>query len=95
MLAASRLILDNFDHIKAYWVAMGEAAASVGLCFGADDLDGTVGEEKVMHAARAASPKHPRAPLHYVPRLPSYGPVYIFSFSVFNSMSKPGFTLMS
>lgn len=55
-LAVSRLMLDNFDHIKAYWVTLGEETASIGLHFGADDIDGTIGEEKIMHAAQAGSP---------------------------------------
>ena len=56
MIAISRLFLDNFPHIKAYWVTMGEEIASVALHFGADDIDGTIGEEKIMHAADATSP---------------------------------------
>ncbi len=56
LLAAARLILDNFPHIKAYWVMLGEDIASLGLNFGASDLDGTVGEEKVAHAALASTP---------------------------------------
>ncbi|MBI4597836.1 MAG: aminofutalosine synthase MqnE [Candidatus Omnitrophica bacterium] len=55
-IAISRLLLDNFPHIKAYWVTMGEEIASVALHAGADDIDGTIGEEKIMHAADAASP---------------------------------------
>ena len=55
-VAVARLVLDNFPHIKAYWVTMGEEIASVALHFGADDLDGTIGEERIMHAADAASP---------------------------------------
>src|SRR3989338_7127839 len=55
-IAVSRLLLDNFPHIKAYWVTMGEEIASVALHFGADDIDGTIGEERIMHAAEAASP---------------------------------------
>lgn len=55
-IAVSRLMLDNFDHIKAYWVTMGEETASIALNFGADDIDGTIGEEKIMHAAKASSP---------------------------------------
>ncbi|MDP3722576.1 MAG: aminofutalosine synthase MqnE [Candidatus Omnitrophota bacterium] len=55
-IAISRLVLDNVPHIKAYWVTMGEEIASVALHFGADDLDGTIGEERIMHAADAASP---------------------------------------
>lgn len=55
-IAISRLFLDNFPHIKAYWVTMGEESASTALHFGADDIDGTIGEEKIMHAAEAESP---------------------------------------
>ena len=55
-LAASRLLLDNIPHIKAYWVMIGEQTASMALHFGASDLDGTIGEERVAHAARAQSP---------------------------------------
>ncbi len=55
-IAIARLFLDNIPHIKAYWVTMGEEIASVALHFGADDLDGTIGEERIMHAANAASP---------------------------------------
>jgi aminodeoxyfutalosine synthase len=55
-LAVSRLLLDNIPHLKAYWVMLGEETASLGLNFGADDMDGTVQEEKIAHAALAASP---------------------------------------
>ncbi len=55
-IAISRIFLDNFDHIKSYWVTMGEESASMALYFGADDLDGTIGEEKIMHFADAESP---------------------------------------
>ncbi len=50
-LAISRLMLDNFDHIKAYWVMLGEKIAQVSLSFGVDDLDGTVVEERITRAA--------------------------------------------
>jgi len=55
-LAASRLLLDNIPHIKSYWVMLGEETASIGLNFGADDLDGTIQEERIAHAALASSP---------------------------------------
>ena len=55
-VAVSRLVLDNFPHIKAYWVMIGEATASIALHFGASDLDGTIGKERIAHAAKAASP---------------------------------------
>jgi aminodeoxyfutalosine synthase len=50
-IAVSRLILDNFDHIKAYWIMLGEKIAQVSFLFGADDIDGTVIEEKITHSA--------------------------------------------
>ncbi|WP_373501395.1 aminofutalosine synthase MqnE [Desulfococcus sp.] len=56
-VAVARLMLDNFDHIKAYWVMIGEKLAQVALSFGADDLDGTIVEEKITHMAGATSPK--------------------------------------
>jgi len=56
-VATARLMLDNFDHIKAYWVMMGEKSAQVALSFGADDLDGTIIEEKITHMAGAKSAK--------------------------------------
>jgi aminodeoxyfutalosine synthase len=55
-IATSRLMLDNFDHIKAYWVMLGEETASVALNFGANDIDGTIVEEKIAHFALAPSP---------------------------------------
>ncbi|MDA8234041.1 MAG: aminofutalosine synthase MqnE [Clostridia bacterium] len=51
VLAVARLMLDNFDHIKAYWVMIGPKLAQVSLAFGANDLDGTVIEERITHAA--------------------------------------------
>jgi aminodeoxyfutalosine synthase len=53
MLAAARLMLDNFDHVKAYWIMIGPKLAQVSLAFGVDDLDGTVVEEKIVHDAGA------------------------------------------
>jgi aminodeoxyfutalosine synthase len=55
-IAASRLLLDNFPHIEAYWVMIGEETASVALHFGASDVNGTLEDEKIAHAAQAASP---------------------------------------
>ncbi len=52
-LAVSRLMLDNFPHIKAYWVMIGPKLAQVALSFGADDVDGTVKEEVITHMAGA------------------------------------------
>lgn len=50
-IAISRIMLDNFDHIKAYWIQLGVGLAQISLDFGADDLDGTIQEENVTHAA--------------------------------------------
>lgn len=55
-IAVSRLMLDNIPHIKAYWVMIGEKVAQIALNFGADDMDGTVMEEKIAHSAGAKSP---------------------------------------
>ena len=55
-IAVSRLMLDNVPHIKAYWVMIGEKIAQIALNFGADDMDGTVMEEKIAHFAGAKSP---------------------------------------
>lgn len=55
--AVSRLLLDNFDHIKAYWVMLGIKLAQVSLAFGVDDLDGTIREERIYHMAGATTPQ--------------------------------------
>jgi len=57
MIALSRLMLDNFDHIKAYWIMLGEKIAQTALSFGADDLDGTVVHELIYHDAGAKTPE--------------------------------------
>ena len=54
-IAVSRLLLDNFAHIKAYWIMLGAKMAQIALHFGADDLDGTVMEERIGHMAGAQS----------------------------------------
>jgi len=54
-IAISRLILDNFDHITAYWIMLGEKISQLSLLFGADDLSGTIIEEKITHSAGALS----------------------------------------
>ena len=56
-MAISRLMLDNFPHIKAYWIMLGLKTAQVALAFGADDLDGTVVHEKIYHEAGADTPQ--------------------------------------
>ena len=57
MMAVSRLMLDNFDHIKAYWIMLGEQTAQLALSYGADDVDGTVVHELIYHDAGAKTPE--------------------------------------
>jgi aminodeoxyfutalosine synthase len=56
-IAIGRLVLDNFPHIKAYWQMMSPKIAQIALRFGADDIDGTVIEEKIYHDAGATTPQ--------------------------------------
>ncbi len=56
-LAVSRIFLDNFDHITAYWVSLGLPLAQVALSYGVDDLHGTIMEEKIFHMAGARTPQ--------------------------------------
>ncbi len=56
VLAVSRLVLDNIDHLKAYWPMAGIAVGAAGLSWGADDMDGTISEEKIAHMAGAPTP---------------------------------------
>jgi len=57
VMAISRLMLDNFPHIKAYWVMLGIKTAQIALWHGADDIDGTVVHEKIYHDAGSDSPQ--------------------------------------
>ena len=57
MIAISRLMLDNFAHIKAYWIMLGIPTAQLALSCGADDIDGTVVHEKIYHDAGSDSPQ--------------------------------------
>ena len=54
-IAVARLMLDNIPHIKAYWVMMTPRIAQIALRFGADDLDGTMVEERIYHDAGATT----------------------------------------
>jgi len=54
-LAVSRMMLDNFPHVKAFWIMITPKIAQLAQSFGADDMDGTVVEEKIIHAAGAAT----------------------------------------
>ncbi len=56
-MAVSRLVLDNFDHVKAYWIMLGIGTAQAALAYGADDLDGTVRHELIYHDAGATTPE--------------------------------------
>jgi aminodeoxyfutalosine synthase len=68
-VAVSRLMLDNIPHIKAYWIMLGKKTAQVALHFGADDLDGTVVDERITRAAGGrAGAGVPRAELEQLIR---------------------------
>ncbi len=76
MIALSRLMLDNFDHIKAYWIMLGEKIAQTALSFGADDIDGTVVHELIYHDAGAKTPEGlPVSELHRLIREAGRTPV--------------------
>ena len=60
-LAVSRIYLDNFDHITAYWISLGLPLAQVALAYGVDDLHGTIVEEKIFHMAGAKTPQEQTA----------------------------------
>jgi aminodeoxyfutalosine synthase len=75
-IAVSRLLLDNFDHIKAYWIMLSPSIAQIALRFGANDLDGTVVEEKIYHDAGAKTSEFtPRAELERLIRAAGRVPV--------------------
>jgi len=57
MVAVARLMLDNFPHVKAYWLTLGPEVAQLALSFGASDIDGTVEEEHIMHMAGSRAPQ--------------------------------------
>jgi aminodeoxyfutalosine synthase len=68
-VAIGRLLLDNIPHVKAYWIMLGVSVAQTALRMGADDLDGTVTQEKIYHAAGAETPQSlARADLHHLIR---------------------------
>ena len=56
-MAVSRLMLDNVQHIKAYWIMLGIETAQAALAYGADDIDGTVRHELIYHDAGATTPE--------------------------------------
>lgn len=55
-IAVSRIVLQNIEHIKAYWITLGESLAQIALSYGADDFDGTVYEERIHHDAGSSAP---------------------------------------
>ena len=55
--AVARLLLDNIDHIKAYWIMVGVPITQISQRFGVDDIDGTVVQEKIYHMAGAQTPE--------------------------------------
>jgi aminodeoxyfutalosine synthase len=75
-IAMSRLVFDNVPHVKAYWVMLGEQTAELALAFGATDLDGTIGNEKIAHYALADSEAgHTREQLLRIIRAAGKSPV--------------------
>jgi len=75
-IAVARLLLDNFEHIKAYWIMLTPPIAQIALQFGANDLDGTVIEEKIYHDAGATTPQElTRADLERLIREAGFTPV--------------------
>ena len=56
-MAISRLVLDNFPHVKAYWISLGVGTAQIALGYGADALDGTVRQERIHHDAGSTAPE--------------------------------------
>jgi aminodeoxyfutalosine synthase len=75
-IAVARLLLDNFDHIKAYWIMLSPSIAQIAQRFGANDLDGTVAEEKIYHDAGAKTSEFtPRAELERLIRAAGRVPV--------------------
>jgi aminodeoxyfutalosine synthase len=57
-IAVSRLLLDNMPHVKTYWIMTSLEVSQICLTMGADDMDGTVVEEKITHMAGARTPEH-------------------------------------
>ena len=89
-LAVSRIYLDNFDHLTAYWVSMGLPLAQVSLNYGVDDLHGTIIEEKIFHMAGAKTPQEQTvAALEHVIREAGREPVQRDSYYRHLSKKRP------
>jgi aminodeoxyfutalosine synthase len=69
MLAMARIVLDNVDHIKAYWVMYGKAVAEMALAFGADDLDGTIDDSTKIFSMAGAEDSAPRLTVEEIDRM--------------------------
>jgi aminodeoxyfutalosine synthase len=92
-IAVSRLFLDNFEHITAYWIGLGTKLAQVALSYGADDLHGTIIEETIFHMAGATSPQsQTRAEMVKAIREAGREPVQRDTF--YEAVSTPGNELM-
>jgi aminodeoxyfutalosine synthase len=90
-LAASRLILDNVPHVKAYWIMITPKLAQVALSFGADDIDGTVVEETIYHMAGAETEQHlTRSELERIVREAGFRPVE--RDTLYNRIGEPAAT---
>jgi aminodeoxyfutalosine synthase len=75
-VAAARLVLDNVPHVKAYWVMLTPKIAQLALSFGADDMDGTIVEERIYHMAGASTDQElPRAELERILTVAGFTPV--------------------
>jgi aminodeoxyfutalosine synthase len=87
-VAASRLVLDNVPHVKAYWVMLTPKIAQVALSFGADDVDGTVVEERIYHMAGAETDQQlPRGELERIVRRAGFEPVE--RDTLYNPIARP------
>ncbi|MGD8835396.1 MAG: CofH family radical SAM protein [Desulfobacteraceae bacterium] len=88
VMAIARLVLDNIVHLKSYWPMSGVETAAAGLSWGADDMDGTISEEKIAHLAGAATPKGmARAKMTETIRMAGFTPVE--RDGLFTEMSTP------
>ena len=86
--AVSRLMLDNIPHIKAFWIATGVEVAQIALWYGADDLDGTVQEEKIYHMAGCAHARDAHDRRHPAPD-PRRRPRAVERDTLYNVVSTP------
>lgn len=84
-IAISRLVLDNFAHIKAYWATSTLGLALVAQDFGADDIDGTIGHERIQSAAGAAS-KAGKAQREFVELIETSGKIPVRRDSLYNEL---------